>query len=1107
MTKWRLMYTNIKGMKGEKNSLIEILHDTNPHIFLLTETQLRSNIGMQIEGYKFYGREREGKIGGGVGILVRNDVVDKTTPHISNRNAEIMWISLHKNQSRPLFIGVYYGQQESRTSKNEIEMEMCLLKEEIDEMQNEGEILIIMDANAKIGLLGEEKTRNGRLILEVFQQTGLTIINNSEKCDGKITRKNTKNEHEISAIDFVVANQEAEKMVNKMVIDENGIYKVRGKNDTDHNTICVDIVIDGLNKTKVVRKTDWNLRASSEKWAQFGVQIEQRQTKAKQIITDKSMPFQERYNKWFNQLDTAARETIGKTTFKTGGKEKFSNDVKTMQQEKKVIKQQIRNNMDIGDKGHLIKRYKEIQDKVTTQIQKERQTIANERFERIAADKSKKTFWKEKKRVTRDPVLEALTIKDENGHRQFNPESVKEHTARYYEKLYQGKPFTPQPYHQEVRDKITEFKCNRDYENLPYNRIPYPEEVMEVINNKTNGKSTTDIKNEMLKRPGEKMVKFIYPLIKTIWEEELIPSAWNTGRITSIWKGKGDRENLENHRGITTSSSIGTILETMIDHRIEAQVPFTQAQGGGKKGSSCCDHLFILRSIIDLSNRKKQETFITFYDVSKAYDNADNDDMMKTIWECGLRGKTWRILKNLNSNLKAIVKTKHGHTREIEMDVGGRQGSSIMGRLFSKMMDGLAEKMLMTAIGYPLTPDTLIPALLWVDDVISCVIGETNQKTTLKNINQFGKDHKLRWGQDKCQVLRVGRHKNTAMKWEIGEMEIQETKQYKYLGDVITADGKNAKNLEARKNKMNVTTISIKTVAASETLNTIETSVLLEMHDTINLSSLLTNSEAWNLNRGEQAELERIEIHAIKLLFDLPIHTPTPALIFSFGLLYTTLRVEQRQLIYLWRVLNREQNHWTQRALNEIIGKNIGWGKTIQETLSRHDLPSDIETIKAHGRNEWTNKVKMAIEKANTDVLIKDCHKMENGQKRRKTKTAFIVDQIERPDYQRTPLKELLSCTKHETKTILMARYGMLECGKNYKGSLNVTCNECKEYDNEDHRMNHCVRYKSFNNHDDQTKVDFELVYNSNMEILKQIVPKIEQIWNVRNENGSMNVK
>ena len=58
----------------------------------------------------------------------------------------------------------YYGKQESRTSKEEIEKEMTLLTEEIEETKNNGEILLAMDANAKIGLLGENDSRKGKLI-------------------------------------------------------------------------------------------------------------------------------------------------------------------------------------------------------------------------------------------------------------------------------------------------------------------------------------------------------------------------------------------------------------------------------------------------------------------------------------------------------------------------------------------------------------------------------------------------------------------------------------------------------------------------------------------------------------------------------------------------------------------------------------------------------------------------------------------------------------------------------------------------------------------------------------------------------------------------------
>jgi hypothetical protein len=191
--------------------------------------------------------------------------------------------------------------------------------------------------------------------------------------------------------------------------------------------------------------------------------------------------------------------------------------------------------------------------------------------------------------------------------------------------------------------------------------------------------------------------------------------------ITSIWKWKWDKEMLKNHRGITVSSAIGTIVEEIIDNRIEEIVPFTQAQGGGQKGSSTCDHIFILRAILSLAIKQKRNIFLTFYDVSKAYDNADVEDMLVIMWENGLRGKIWRILKALSKNLTARIKTRYGITRKIDMEIGGRQGSRLTGRLFSKQMDTLSEEMETATETLSLTEHLKIGVLLWVDDVVSCV--------------------------------------------------------------------------------------------------------------------------------------------------------------------------------------------------------------------------------------------------------------------------------------------------------------------------------------------------------------------------------------------------
>ena len=39
--KWKIMYANVRGLRGKLNGLIETLHECNPQIFLFTETQLK----------------------------------------------------------------------------------------------------------------------------------------------------------------------------------------------------------------------------------------------------------------------------------------------------------------------------------------------------------------------------------------------------------------------------------------------------------------------------------------------------------------------------------------------------------------------------------------------------------------------------------------------------------------------------------------------------------------------------------------------------------------------------------------------------------------------------------------------------------------------------------------------------------------------------------------------------------------------------------------------------------------------------------------------------------------------------------------------------------
>merc|ERR1712228_855282 len=153
-----------------------------------------------------------------------------------------------------LYIGVYYGLQESENAEK-IRYEMDMLCAEIMEIKNDGEIILCMDANSKIGLMRESISRNGKLMLAVLQECNMIILNNTDKCQGTITRQNRKKESEKSAIDLVTATYGASRLIQSVVIDEHGEFRLRGKQDSDHNTILVKTNITGINTAAKIKIT------------------------------------------------------------------------------------------------------------------------------------------------------------------------------------------------------------------------------------------------------------------------------------------------------------------------------------------------------------------------------------------------------------------------------------------------------------------------------------------------------------------------------------------------------------------------------------------------------------------------------------------------------------------------------------------------------------------------------------------------------------------------------------------------------------------------------------------------------------------------------------
>ena len=1100
------MYANVRGLKSKIACVKDVFSELKPDIALLTETHLAEDKGMRVEGYTYFGKSRKKGKGGGVGIFVKNEKKLIVAPHYTNRELEILWTSVNRTSSNPLFIGVYYGKQESTCNAQDIRKEMDSLGEEILEISREGEVILCMDANAKIGLMGEPMSRNGKLIDKVFTECQMEVMNGTGKCKGSVTRQNRKNQAEKSAIDLVAATYQASQWITGMVIDEIGDYRMRNKNESDHNTILIDVEVTKAKKYRQDKKTNWNLKASEEKFANFRQKLKELKRESEKIMANKQETLTNRYTKWEKLLYKAAITTVGKTTLKNKGPQKASEDIKRLRLERREKKNEFEKETSPSKKKTKMKEYVAKQHEIKEKILEEESKRMSKRFEKMKEERNNEGFWRERRLMNKDESSNWLITKDSHGNRIFDPELNKENIAKYYEELYSKQQSKHHPYHDEVKRGIEELVTNREETITEIDHCPTKAEIKDVINSKKNRKATSDWKNEIIKRGGNEMIDFVYPAIKAFWEEEECPKQWNTGIITNIWKGKGDRENMKNQRGITVSSAIGTIPEEVVFRRAAKVMNFTQAQAGGKKGASTADHVFTLRNIIALSKAEKRKIIITYFDVEKAYDRADTEDMMYSMSKSNVKGKIWRLTKALNTELTAKVNTKAGPTREITRETGGKQGGKLIVPLFAKMMDNVAEDMLQNdELGVKIG-ETKIPAFLFVDDLVTLAEGYEQQEKTLNAVDEFSIKHKLSWGQEKCNTMEIGNHKEEKSSWKLGEKEIVKCQSYKYLGEKISRDGKNDENINERCEKVKTTVRGITAFCKNEIVKRIGTKVILQLHEAETVPTLLYNSETWTLNASEKKTIDQIEIYAWKNMIGLPHTTPTAGIILTSGSLFASTRIETKQLLYLQKILKRGEDHWTTITLRLLKEKNIGWSKQINETLQRWELEEEWQIIQEKSIQEWKQEVIAAAERINLKKLEEHCEVKKRGETKQKTKTRFINNIIKDPSYERKPDKFIL---EHQSivhaRALIMGRYGMLQCGNNFANNYGgKICRDCSVTDDEQHRINNCLKWEGINLRGTIHRVAYDDIYSEDNDKVMKVVEVILSMWDLANGKNQM---
>ena len=253
-------------------------------------------------------------------------------------------------------------------------------------------------------------------------------------------------------------------------------------------------------------------------------------------------------------------------------------------------------------------------------------------------------------------------------------------------------------------------------------------------------------------------------MFNNIFNIETIPAKWLEGRITPLYKGKGAKADLQNFRGISVNSNIEKAFERVLNNRIQKTLQFTEAQAGGRPGKSTNDQLLVLKAVMKQAHEDNRPLYIAFLDVQKAYDKAWLDAILHTLWQSGIKGRIWRMIRRLNTDLQAQVQTKYGLTRVIHMKDNIRQGGVLSVTEYSKMIDEMCEVLTNGNIGAKYG-HLSIPTLLLMDDITLLADTPTQLQRMLDITFQQARKYHVCFGANKCKVMTVNPDKNRNLGW------------------------------------------------------------------------------------------------------------------------------------------------------------------------------------------------------------------------------------------------------------------------------------------------------------------------------------------------------
>ena len=130
-------------------------------------------------------------------------------------------------------------------------------------------------------------------------------------------------------------------ILSAFVNHQEGLFKIKGKKETDHNTITAIFRTSPLQQHQLKKNSIWRLKAPESNWISMNTDLITLSGSVAEILSSID-PIDVKYNKWYKKIEEVAWKNIGKTTIKTKRAEHFSELIGQLRRQKRELKTSLK---------------------------------------------------------------------------------------------------------------------------------------------------------------------------------------------------------------------------------------------------------------------------------------------------------------------------------------------------------------------------------------------------------------------------------------------------------------------------------------------------------------------------------------------------------------------------------------------------------------------------------------------------------------------------------------------------------------------------------------------------------------------------------------------